>query len=239
MEDRLLQEEGQGRAAQGCGFLLTAEAVDRRVVQGMAIGGLGLIRAYVRGRQLMSQHFSLRTAMITETRKRSGRAIQAQALRQVLDMGAQGRVRVSSTSHAIHHLLLTLLAQRSAMIQAESLRRRMCCAAARWHLTQLTSVEESPPMTATEQAQISEYTVPISGTPQVLHLLRPLKRTRSIYDMEEQPLTHLRRPRLTPSDGRERGRRPLKRNRSIYDMEEQNAAPLHRPGLTPSDGRER
>ena len=32
--DRLVQEEGQGRAAQGCSFLLTAEAVDRRGVQG-------------------------------------------------------------------------------------------------------------------------------------------------------------------------------------------------------------
>ena len=152
--DRLVQEEGQGRVAQGCGFLL------------------------------------------------------AQALRHVLHMGAQGRVWVSSTSHAIHHLLLTLLTQRSALMQAESLRRRMYCAAARRHLTLLTSAVESLPMTATEQAQISEYAVPISGTPQVVHLLRPLKRTRSIYDMEERTMTRLRRPGLTPSDGRERGKRP-------------------------------
>ena len=99
------------------------------------------------------------------------------------------------------------------------------------------SAVESPPMTAAEQAPISEYA--ISGTPQVFHLLRPLKRTRSIYDMEERTMAQLRRPGLTPSDGREWGGRALKRTRSIYEMEERDAAQLHRPGLTPSDGRER
>ena len=107
----------------------------------------------------MLQHFSARTAVITETRRQSGRAIQAQALRHVLHMEAQGRVWVSSTSHAIHHLLLTLLTQRSALMQAESLRRRMYCAAARQHLTLSTFAVESPPMTATEQAQISQYAI--------------------------------------------------------------------------------
>ena len=145
-------------------MLLAAQTVDRRGVQGIAIRGLGLVHAYVRDRQPVLQHFSVRTAKITQTRRQSGRAVQAQALRQVLHMEAQGRVRVSSTSHAIHHLRLNLLTQRSTLPQEELLRRRMYCAAASRHLTRLASAVESPPMTATEQAQISEYAVcPFQG----------------------------------------------------------------------------
>ena len=66
--------------------------------------------------------------------------------------------------HAMHRFLLTLLTQRSALIQAESLRRRMPCAAARRHLTRLVSAAEPPPMTAAEQAQFSERAVyPFQG----------------------------------------------------------------------------
>ena len=68
--------------------------------------------------------------------------------------------------------------QRSALVQAQSLHRRMHCAAARRHLTLLASSQEPPPMTAAEQAQMSEYTKPISGVQRVFHLLRRLKRTR-------------------------------------------------------------
>ena len=63
--------------AQGCDFLLAAETVDRRGVQGIAIGGLGIIHAYVRERQLMLQQFSVGTAEITQTHRQLGRAIQA------------------------------------------------------------------------------------------------------------------------------------------------------------------
>ena len=94
-------------------------------------------------------------------------------------------------------------------------------------------------MTTAEQSELSEYAVPISGTSQVMHLLRPLKRSRSIYDMEETPTAPYLRQGVNPSDGRERGVRPPKRSRSIYDIEERETAQLHRPGLTPSDGRER
>ena len=66
-----------------------------------------LRKAEVDERQQMLQHFSVRAAMITDTHRQSGRAIQAQAMRHVLHMEAQGRAWVSSTSHAIHHLLLT------------------------------------------------------------------------------------------------------------------------------------
>ena len=63
-------------------------------------------------------------------------------------------------------------------------------------------------MTASEQAQMSEYGVPISGVPRVSRRLRPLKRIRSIYDMDEREAVQVYRPGLTPSDGGERGKRP-------------------------------
>ena len=46
-----------------------------------AIGGLGLLHAFVRDKQLILQHFSIHTAMITETRRQSGRAIQVHVMR--------------------------------------------------------------------------------------------------------------------------------------------------------------
>ena len=117
-------------------------------MQGAAIGGLGLLHAFVRDKHLILQHFSTHTAMITEARRQSGRAIQVHAMRRVLHLAARGRAWVTTTSHAMHHLLLTLLIQRRALVQLESLRRRMSCAAARRHLTQLISTAEPLPMTA-------------------------------------------------------------------------------------------
>ena len=61
------------------------------------------------------------------------RAIEVHAMCRVLHMKAQGRARVASTSHAMHHvmrMLLELFTQRSAVVQAESLQLRMHCAAA-------------------------------------------------------------------------------------------------------------
>ena len=73
--ERLVQEEGQGWAAQGCNFLLTAETMDKRGVQGIAIGGLGLIHACVWERQLMLHQFLVGATEITQTHRQLGRAI--------------------------------------------------------------------------------------------------------------------------------------------------------------------
>ena len=73
---------------------------------------------------------------------------------------------------------------------------------------QLFSSQEPPPQTAAEQAQVSEHAVPITGAQRVFQLLRPHKRTRSIYEMEEREAAQVDRPGLTPSDGRERGKQP-------------------------------
>ena len=75
--ERLVREEGQGWAAQGRDLLLAAETVDRRRVQGIAIGGLGLAHAYVREWRLMLQQLSVGAAGTRRTRRQSGRAIQA------------------------------------------------------------------------------------------------------------------------------------------------------------------
>ena len=77
-------------------------------MQGFARGGLGPLHSYVRGRQLMLQHFSSRTTGIMDTLGQSGRAIQAQAVRHVLHMEGVARLRISSISQDTHRLLLTL-----------------------------------------------------------------------------------------------------------------------------------
>ena len=116
-----------------------------------------MLHDVVRDKQLILQHFSTRTQMIIEARKQSGRAIQVHAMRRILHLEAQGRTQVASTSHAMQRILRTLFTQRSGLVQAELLRRRMHCAAARRHLTLLIATMEPPPMTAADQAQMSEY----------------------------------------------------------------------------------
>ena len=80
--------------------------MDRWGVQGIAIGGLGLLHAYMLEKQLMLQQFSMEATEITQTHIQMGRDIQAQALRQVLHMEMQGRDRVSSAyfqGHGPYH----------------------------------------------------------------------------------------------------------------------------------------
>ena len=103
---------------------------------------------------------------IAEARRQAGRAIQVRATSHVLHTEAQGRAQVASTSHALHNVLLSLATQRRALILAEALRRRMYGAAARRHLPQLESRQEP------QQAQLSEYAVPIAGPQRVFQLLR-------------------------------------------------------------------
>ena len=51
--ERLAQEEGQHRVAQGISFLQAAEAASRRCLQGADMGGLGLLHTFVRDKQLI------------------------------------------------------------------------------------------------------------------------------------------------------------------------------------------
>ena len=142
---RIVQEEGQGWVAQGCSFLQRAEQVDRRGIQRWAMGGLGLLHTHVLEKLQFMQQFALEATEIKQTHIQRGRDIWAQALCQVLHMETQGRDRVSFASQTIHNLTLTLIAQRNAMLQEESLHRRMFCAAARRHLTRVAPAVEHPP----------------------------------------------------------------------------------------------
>ena len=178
--ERLAQEEGQHRVAQGSSVSQAAEAVGRRGLPGPAMAGWGSFHAFVRGKQLIQQHFSPHPKMIAEARRQAGRAIQVGATRRVLHMEAQGRARVAPTSHAMHHMLLNLFSHRRALVLAQALHRRMHGAAARRHPALLVSIQEPPPRTAAEQAQMPEYAVPVSGAQRVFHLLRSLKKPRSI-----------------------------------------------------------
>ena len=72
-----------------------------------------MLHAYVEDRRLILQDLSTHTEMITEARRQSARAIQVCATRRVLDLEAQDRAPIATTSHAMHHMLLHLFAQRS------------------------------------------------------------------------------------------------------------------------------
>ena len=96
---------------------------------------------------------------------------------------------------------LTISTQRSALVLSEVLHRRMQGVAPRRHLTLLISIQEPQPMIAAEHSAHL-------GVQHVFHPLRPLKRTRSTYDMEAVEAALVHQPGLTPSDGREWGKRP-------------------------------
>ena len=118
--ERIAQEEGQGWVAQGCYFLLEADRVHRDRAQVLAMGGLGLLHAYVLEKRHMMQQFAEEATIIEQTHIQMGRDIQAQAWRQVLHLESQGRDRVSSASQAHFCLTLTLLAKLHAILQEEA-----------------------------------------------------------------------------------------------------------------------
>ena len=93
--ERLVQEDGPGWAAHGCDFLLAAETVDRRRVQGMAIRGLGLVHAYVREKQLMSQQFSAGVTEITRPHRHcqwwGGCRLSAHRVQRADNIGMPGK----------------------------------------------------------------------------------------------------------------------------------------------------
>ena len=70
------------------------------------------------------------------------------------------------------------------------------------------SSQEPPPLSAAEQAQLSEYAVPMAGPQRIFQLLRPHKPTRFISELEDREAARVHRPGLTPIAGRERGKRP-------------------------------
>ena len=78
---RIAQEEGQGWVARGRYFLLRADRMHRGRAQGLAMGGLGLLHAYVLEKRHMMQQFAVEATHIKQTHIQMGRDIQAQARR--------------------------------------------------------------------------------------------------------------------------------------------------------------
>ena len=124
-------------------------------------------------------------------------------------MEARGRAHISTPSPALNSILIECMAQRKALVLEDVLHRRMYGAAARRALAYLLSRQEAT-LSAAEQSQLSEDAVPMMAAWHVFQLLRPHKQTRSIYEMEESEAVHAHRQGLTPSDGREQGKRPRK-----------------------------
>ena len=174
--DRLVLEEHQCRVALGVSLVQTAEAEGRRGLLTSAMEGLGLLHAFVRGKQLILQYATAHSNMMAGAHRKTTRAIWVHAIRRVLHMDARGRAQVASTSHALHNMLLSFTTQRRALILADKLHRRMYGAAARHNLADLLPRQEPPPPLSTaEQAQLLEYAVPMMGAQRVSPLLRPHK----------------------------------------------------------------
>ena len=154
-----------------------------------AMGGPGLLHAFVRGRRLILQHTTAHANGMAEAHRQAARAILVRATRRVLQTEARGRAQVALTSHALHRMLLNFIAHRKALVLADTPHPRMYGAAARRDLCTLiiqTGNPPPPPLSAAEQAQSSEYAVPIPGARRVFQLLRPHKRTRSISELGER-----------------------------------------------------
>ena len=123
-------------------------------------------------------------------------------------MEAQGRAHVAAALLALQHLI-KCIAQHKALVLKDALHRRMYSAAARRDLAYLLSRQEAL-LSAADQTQLSEYAVPMIAARRIFQLLRPHKRMRSIYEMEEREAVYPHRQGFTPSNGRERGKRPRK-----------------------------
>ena len=108
------------------------------------MGGLGLVHAFVRDKQLILQHATAHANMIAEARRQAVRAIQVRATQHVLRMEARGRAQVASTLHALHNMLLSFTTQHRALILPAALRRRMYGAVVRRNLLHICYPDRNP-----------------------------------------------------------------------------------------------
>ena len=124
-----------------------------------AMGGPGLLHAFVRGRRLILQHTTAHANGMAEAHRQAARAILVRATRRVLQTEARGRAQVALTSHALHRMLLNFIAHRKALVLADTPHPRMYGAAARRDLCTLiiqTGNPRPPP-------PVSSRTGPIVG----------------------------------------------------------------------------
>ena len=111
--------------ALGVSLVHDAEAVGRRGLLIAAIGGPGLLHAFVRGKLLINQHATADANMLSEAQRQAPGAVQVPATRHVLRMEARGRAQVAPSLHALHNMLLKFIAQCKALFLADALHRRM------------------------------------------------------------------------------------------------------------------
>ena len=109
------------------------------------------------------------------------------------------------------------IAQRKALALKDTRYCRVYGAAGHQDLCKFSVRTGAPPLPAAEQSQLPEYAVPMMAAQRVFQPLRPHKRTRPIYETEEREAMYAHSQGLTPSDGRERGKRP--RRTVIFDYQ--------------------
>ena len=120
------------------------------------MGGLGLLHAFVRDKQLILQHATAHVHMIAEARRQAARAIQVRATGHVLHTGARGRAQAASTLRVLHNMLLNFTAQRKALALADMLHHIMYGAATRRDLCIFIIQTRTPPLpvSTAEQAHL-------------------------------------------------------------------------------------
>ena len=82
--DRVVREGRQRWVALGVSQVREAEATGRRGLQTAAMGGLGLLQAFVRGEHLILQHAAAHGNTVAGAHQQAARAIQVRATQHVL-----------------------------------------------------------------------------------------------------------------------------------------------------------
>ena len=134
-------------------------------------------------------------------------AIGTRNICQVLWMESQCRASMTAQLNALHSISVHGMIQGKALVMEDALHRNTYGAAARRDLADLTA-RRDPPLSPREQHELLECVVPMVAARRALNPLHSRRRTRSIYDVEERNEMHAHRPGVTPSNGRERGKRP-------------------------------
>ena len=205
----MVREERQRWVALGMSHVLEAKVIGRRGLLTTAMGGLGLLHAFVRVKHLILQHATTHVKMMAEAQPQAARTIQMRVTRHVLHTEARGRAHIATTSLAWHSIFIEYLAHRKAFVFEDALHRRRYGAAARRDLAFVWSGQEAP-LSAAEQSTLSKYAMPVVAGRHVFQLPRSRKRARSIHEMEEREGGYAHRQGFSPSDGRERGKLPRK-----------------------------
>ena len=106
----MVREERQRWGALGMSQVQEAEAIDRRGLLTAAMGGLGLVHAFLPGKHLPLQHATAHAKVMAEAQQQAAHAIQVRATCHAPHTEVRGRGHVAMRSLALHSILIECVA---------------------------------------------------------------------------------------------------------------------------------